>query len=252
MSKSKNRRHQEGQSRPAATQRLSSSATQSATPSSPAKPPATASTAVVRRRAGKRDLRMTQRVAARRQRNGILAAAVAVVIVVTALAIVLSNHKAGTSAAAKPTANTAATAYANCPKVPAPVAQATPAETPPPTTGKTVDAAQGLKYIDITPGCGPAVKAGDNVTVDYTGWLASNGKRFDSSLLPGRTPFQVQNVGQASVIQGWNLGLIGMKPGGTRRLIIPASLGYGAQGAGTAIPPNATLIFDITLKSIDS
>jgi len=175
--------------------------------------------------------------------------AAAIVVVAVALALVLHGHTPGTTAASKKPASTP-NAYANCPTTPAPVAQATAAATPPPVTGKIIDGQQGLKYIDIKVGCGPAVKAGDNVTVDYTGWLASNGKQFDSSLLPGRTPFQVQNVGQASVIQGWNLGLIGMKPGGTRRLIIPPSLGYGAQASGP-IPANSTLIFDITLKSID-
>jgi peptidylprolyl isomerase len=87
--------------------------------------------------------------------------------------------------------------------------------------------------------------------VIYHGWLQSTGKLFDSSYLHGLT-YQVQNIGQAQVISGWNIGLIGMKVGGTRRLIIPPSLGYGAQGSPPTIPANATLIFDITLVSIDS
>ncbi len=89
---------------------------------------------------------------------------------------------------------------------------------------------------------------GNTVSIQYTGWLA-NGKKFDSSYDHGGTPFSVQ-VGQGKVIRGFDLGLIGMRLGGTRRLIIPAKLGYGAQGSPPVIPPNATLIFDITLVSI--
>jgi hypothetical protein len=130
-----------------------------------------------------------------------------------------------------------------------PVPALKPPQSPPAVTGTTVDGSQGLKYIDVKVGCGNAVKAGNTVTVIYHGWLQSTGKLFDSSYLHGGT-YQVQNVGQAQVISGWNLGLIGMKPGGTRRLIIPPALGYGAQGQPPAIPANSTLIFDITLVSI--
>jgi FKBP-type peptidyl-prolyl cis-trans isomerase len=118
--------------------------------------------------------------------------------------------------------------------------------TPPPATGKTVTLADGLKYIDIKVGSGPAAKKGSTVMVEYTGWLESNGKKFDSSYDHGGTPFKVAPLGTAQVIQGWNEGLIGIQAGGTRRLIIPAALAYGAQGAPPTIPPNATLIFDVT------
>jgi FKBP-type peptidyl-prolyl cis-trans isomerase len=132
-----------------------------------------------------------------------------------------------------------------------PVPALKPPQSPPAVTGTTVDGSQGLKYIDVKVGCGTAIKSGDNACVIYSGWLQSTGKLFDSTYLHGTTPFPVENVGQASVITGWNLGLIGMKTGGTRRLIIPPALGYGAQGQAP-IPGNATLIFDVTIASINT
>ena len=98
-------------------------------------------------------------------------------------------------------------------------------------------------------GTGSAAKKGSKVSVEYTGWIASTCKKFDSSYDHGGQPFSVTPLGQASVIPGWNEGLVGMKVGGVRRIIIPAALGYGAQG-NQAIPPNATLIFDVTVLSI--
>ena len=106
--------------------------------------------------------------------------------------------------------------------------------------------ADGLQSGDIRVGCGATVKQGDHVSVQYTGWLA-NGTVFDSSRKPGTNPFSV-DVGTGGVIKGWDEGLIGMKVGGKRRLVIPPTLAYGAQGQG-AIPPNATLTFDIEVLS---
>ena len=88
------------------------------------------------------------------------------------------------------------------------------------------------------------MKPGGTVTVHYTGWL-TNGKKFDSSVDRGKTISFPLN----GVIKGWQEGIPGMKPGGVRRLKIPANLGYGAAGAGGAIPPNATLIFEVELVS---
>ena len=105
----------------------------------------------------------------------------------------------------------------------------------------------GLIIKDDTIGTGTVAQVGDTVTVNYTGKL-DNGTVFDSSLNPGRTPFSFTIGGQ--VIQGWNEGVPGMKVGGTRELTIPPALGYGAQGAGSVIPPNATLHFTITLLSV--
>ena len=89
----------------------------------------------------------------------------------------------------------------------------------------------------------------DKVTVHYTGYL-ENGKVFDSSLNKGREPFSF-TLGTGSVIKGWDEGLKGMKVGGKRKLIIPPDMGYGKNGAGNVIPPNATLIFDVELLKVD-
>ncbi len=106
----------------------------------------------------------------------------------------------------------------------------------------------GLEYIDMAQGSGPVAKSGSTVNVYYTGWV-QGGQKFDSSYDHAGQPFSVSPLGQANVIPGWNQGLIGMKVGGTRRLIIPPSLGYGDQAQGS-IPANATLIFDVTVASI--
>lgn len=111
-----------------------------------------------------------------------------------------------------------------------------------PTPGK-------LKIEDIKIGTGEAsVKKGDTIIIQYTGKLAENGKVFDSSY-DRNQPFTTQ-IGVGQVIKGWDEGVIGMKVGGKRRLTIPPDLGYGAQGAGESIPPNATLIFDLELVGI--
>ncbi|MFH1162296.1 MAG: FKBP-type peptidyl-prolyl cis-trans isomerase [Candidatus Jorgensenbacteria bacterium] len=97
-------------------------------------------------------------------------------------------------------------------------------------------------------GTGAEAKAGDTVTVHYTGTL-TDGKKFDSSLDRGQ-PFSFL-LGAGQVIRGWDLGVAGMKVGGKRRLTIPPELGYGSRGAGGgAIPPNATLIFEVQLLDV--
>ena len=110
----------------------------------------------------------------------------------------------------------------------------------------------GLQYVDSTVGNGDVAKAGDQVSVHYTGWLqnsdGSKGKKFDSSKDRGQ-PFQFA-LGQGQVIKGWDEGVQGMKVGGVRELIIPAALGYGPRGAGGVIPPNATLIFEVELLGV--
>lgn len=100
----------------------------------------------------------------------------------------------------------------------------------------------GLQYADLVEGEGEAAQAGDTVVMNYTGWL-EDGTKFDSSLDRG-DPF-VFTLGAGQVIQGWDEGIQGMKPGGKRQLVIPAELGYGDRGAGGVIPPGATLIFDV-------
>ena len=113
--------------------------------------------------------------------------------------------------------------------------------------GQEQTTASGLRYIDYGGGSGPAAKAGDMVTVHYTGTL-ENGQKFDSSR-DRNTPFEF-HLGRGQVIRGWDEGVAGMKVGDRRQLIIPSNLGYGSRGAGGVIPPNATLIFDVELLGI--
>ena len=112
---------------------------------------------------------------------------------------------------------------------------------------KTVTTASGLKYIDVVVGKGAAPAAGKQVKVHYTGTL-ENGKKFDSSV-DRNEPFSFV-IGVGQVIPGWDEGVMTMKVGGKRKLIIPAKLGYGTRGAGGVIPPNATLLFDVELLAV--
>lgn len=107
----------------------------------------------------------------------------------------------------------------------------------------------GLVYYLIKPGTGVQPKAGDAVKVHYTGWL-TDGTKFDSSLDRGK-PIEF-NVGVGQVIKGWDEAVLGMKVGEKRQLRIPSSLGYGANGAGGMIPPNAILVFDVELIAVSS
>ncbi len=114
--------------------------------------------------------------------------------------------------------------------------------------GGEVTTDSGLKFIDLVAGTGPSPQPGRMVTVDYTGTL-EDGKKFDSSL-DRDEPFTFQ-IGMGRVIKGWDEGVMTMKVGGKRKLIIPAHLGYGARGAGRGvIPPNATLIFEVHLLRV--
>lgn len=109
----------------------------------------------------------------------------------------------------------------------------------------------GLRYVDVKTGSGATARAGQTAIVHYTGWLSEGGqkgRKFDSSRDRGE-PFAFP-LGAGRVIRGWDEGVVGMKPGGQRTLIIPPELGYGARGAGRVIPPNATLIFDVELIAL--
>jgi FKBP-type peptidyl-prolyl cis-trans isomerase len=114
-------------------------------------------------------------------------------------------------------------------------------------TGPPTTTASGLQYWDIVVGTGATATPGVNVQVHYSGFL-TNGQKFDSSR-DRNEPF-VFPLGAGQVIKGWDEGVAGMKVGGQRQLRIPPQLGYGAAGAPGAIPPNATLIFDVELLGV--
>ncbi len=115
-------------------------------------------------------------------------------------------------------------------------------------TGNSTKTPSGLEYWDIRVGTGATAAPGHTVKVHYTGWLTT-GKKFDSSVGTGK-PFKF-NLGGGEVIKGWDEGVAGMKVGGKRQLRIPPELAYGDQGSPDAIPPNATLIFDVLLVGVE-
>ena len=117
--------------------------------------------------------------------------------------------------------------------------------------GKTMTTASGLQITDNVVGTGAQPRNGQTCVMHYTGWLYENGakgKKFDSSV-DRNEPFEFP-LGQGRVIAGWDQGVATMKVGGKRTLIVPPQLGYGAQGAGGVIPPNATLMFDVELLGV--
>ena len=103
----------------------------------------------------------------------------------------------------------------------------------------------GLKYIDLVAGTGAQPNKGDTISVQYTGWLSSGGRPFDSSRSRG-TPASFQ-IGVGKVIPGWDEAVITMKTGGKRKLILPPALGYGTAGQPPTIPANSTLVFVVEL-----
>ena len=129
-----------------------------------------------------------------------------------------------------------------------------PAPSPMPGGSKMDATVSTPQKIDTKQGSGTEAVKGKTVIVHYTGWLydpgqtEGKGKKFDSSL-DRRDPFGF-SLGQGQVIRGWDEGVAGMKIGGKRTLIIPSDMGYGARGAGGAIPPNAALVFDVELLEV--
>jgi peptidylprolyl isomerase len=122
-------------------------------------------------------------------------------------------------------------------------------KTKPTIPAQTGAAPTRLVVQDVIVGTGPQAKSGDQVSVQYVGVLFKGGKEFDSSW-KRKQPFDF-SIGAGNVIQGWDQGVAGMRVGGRRRLIVPASLGYGAQGSPPAIPANAALVFDIDLLKVN-
>ena len=168
-----------------------------------------------------------------------------------ALAVVCCVAMAGCkSGKSSSTENTATTSTSGSMSAASPAATAAPTQGAPSATGAApVTTASGLKIEDLVVGTGATAEKGKSVTVHYTGWLDDKDHtKFDSSLDRGQ-PFPF-TLGQGMVIRGWDEGVAGMKVGGKRRLTIPPSLGYGAQGAGGVIPPNATLIFEVELLDV--
>lgn len=222
------------------------------------------------RRPGQRQQDRLQRLARRRRRKQMLISSiVALVILASVLIWVILTARQNEDRALQALVNATATtnsAYAQATQTSNAVnVQATAtvqglikanpksAATPPPTTATPVKMAGGLEYITITPGTGATVQSTSTINVEYTGWLQKTGKEFDSSYDHGGTPFGV-TLGAGQVIKGWDEGLVGMKLGETRRLIIPAALAYGStaekdSSGKVVIPANSTLIFDVTATS---
>ena len=217
------------------------------------------------RKPGQRQQDRLQRQARRRRRQRIwLSSIVSVAIIILSVVGVIEYQNYSAAQQAKQQASASATASAlghrnatataiamnaclsqlNLP----PTATAGLAK-PPTLTGAPVTLPDGLQYIDIQKGCGLAAKSGSNVSLEYTGWLQSTGKKFDSSYDRSGNPISFA-LGQGKVIKGFDEGMLGMQQGGTRRIIIPAALAYGAAGSPPTIPANAVLIFDVRMLSV--
>lgn len=152
------------------------------------------------------------------------------------------SDQTNTAAAHTASAKTAAPADRPDPRPRAPTG-------PTSTEGLTAQTSPtGLTWYVLKEGTGPSPTKGQKVKVDYTGWLQDGGTKFDSSVDRNR-PFSF-TIGAGEVIPGWDEGVLSMKVGEKRQLIIPAALGYGDRGAGGVIPPGATLIFDVELLGV--
>jgi FKBP-type peptidyl-prolyl cis-trans isomerase len=136
----------------------------------------------------------------------------------------------------------------------APASETAPATEATPSTTDTGAPAVPLQKTDLAPGTGAEIKSGQTALVHYSAWLydaaapENKGTKFDSSV-DRNEPFEFPD-GAGMVIKGWDEGVVGMKVGGKRRLVIPPEMGYGARGAGGVIPPGATLVFDVELVEI--
>ncbi len=178
--------------------------------------------------------------------GGIITISILVVLTVVVLRLIGSGGKAQEVVAqASPTSAFAST-------TPTPIGQTpgvTPPASPPSVNGDVITTADGLQYIVVRKGTGDIVTAGEDVTVNYSVWLQDTGQLFDSSFNPGRTPL-VFALGYGKVIKGWDEGLVGMRIGELRRLIIPPELAYGSFRQNQ-IPANSTLIYDVEMLSAE-
>jgi peptidylprolyl isomerase len=212
---------------------------------------------IARRRHERRQARLAAERARRRRRLQVISSVVAVLVVaggVTVAAVAFtgggsSSPSASLSLTPTPTA-TIPTALAAAPSKCAAITPNPPIHgdpVVPPVNGK---APTKLVVKDIKVGHGKPAKKGATLSVKYVGISCSTGKEFDSTAKDGGTPFSVTPLGTANVIPGWNKGLIGVRAGGSRELIIPATLGYGPSGQPPAILGNETLIFRVDVLSV--
>ena len=212
---------------------------------------------LARRRYERRRMREMERRAKQRRRNTIIGASVGTIVVIVGIVLLAVNLSGSdnkkTSALATPTPTpTVSTSPTPPPAAPtkcAAIKPNPPAKGQPKIPQVTGKAPTKLVVKDVKVGHGRAARKGDTVSVLYIGASCSDGSIFDASYKHGNQPFPVKPLGTAQVIAGWNQGLIGVKPGGIRELVIPASLGYGPTGQ-PPIKPNETLIFLITVKSV--
>ena len=210
---------------------------------------------LARRRYERRRLREQQARARRRHRNTVIGATAGTLAVIVGLVFLViwllpdDNKPSKVNAQSTPSASPTPSATVAPPTKCAPISPNPPAAgqpTVPPVVGKPPTS---LQIKDVKVGDGAVAKKGSSLSVTYIGISCSTGKVFDASYKNGGQPFTVSPLGTAGVIAGWNQGLIGVRAGGVRELIIPPSLGYGPQGSGP-IGPNETLIFLVTVKSV--
>jgi peptidylprolyl isomerase len=206
-------------------------------------------------------MREMERRAKQRRRNTIVGASLGTAAVIAAIVLLAVNLAGGsdnkkTSALTPATPTSSPTVSTSPTPPPPPPTKCAPIKPNPPAKGQpkipdvTGKPPTKLVVKDVKVGRGRAARKGDTVSVLYIGASCSDGSIFDASYKHGNQPFDVKPLGQAQVITGWNQGLIGVKPGGVRELVIPAALGYGPTGSPPVIKPNETLIFLITVKSV--
>lgn len=172
-------------------------------------------------------------------KNAIILIFAALAILVGGILFVMNNNSTPLASSSPAPTDQGLTQASGASPIPQPSQSATPSPVPNVTE---------LQIEDLAVGTGGEAMSGKKVTVNYVGTL-TNGAKFDSSYDRGQ-PFSF-NLGAGQVIKGWDQGVLGMKIGGKRRLVIPPDLGYGAQGAGASIPPNATLVFEVELLAVE-